>query len=406
MTGPPTMDLFKAIFADSCSDSDGDDSRVPDKPAAEPVASVASVPANNKVEKIRKSRFEPRPVDEESIEQGAVGVCDEMKDCIKDTVTDEPKKHVFVFTKKMSESSAATTNAKEYQAEGNTVKVSHLKRINNSKKHKNKQSVSRSNLSFAVESFSDEDEQDTEQAESNNKSTIQSPVKQTNCERLSTKERKALSTASTPSALPDTSNAEQRRNFCAKNSSPTHIGISKCNEAPSLRGAELLPSKSTKVSSELPPTVKLAQSKITGIFSNIDFVELNKYRERMNVSNEDGNVGIDNGPNSNGEQVTGLQKGLQIDSSGSDSDSSVNSEEAFGAALPPNYVNPMQVIRETPGTTKNLAATRARLGEARNSEVLEKPGKLDRHKNKRSKKDKHKSKSHKKEKRKKHRKQK
>lgn len=446
VTGPPTMDLFRAIFADSSSDSDDDSSESDDDSAkekspshklsvhvAKPTVLRESDENGNPKQRVQKSRFEPLPCDKEISISNQVEI-DEKSE------SDLPR-HVFVSKKSKSlPEESSHENVEEIPSETEkVVKVSFVKAVKSDKNAKKPRAISKSTLSFMVDEDSDGGSVKTRRK---SKSKSSSTTTKLSSSQYSADDMSAdnynLIEHSNRSKL-DTENV----NGATDSSKKDNINSSSVKSTKTYASSSGLELKNTNVSArsnstnkddslslfsssskQLQSPVSLSNSRATGIFANIDFVELNRYRQQdSEISTNNNELQLDkstslkskkeNVLNSAGIGSTSMVvpsaspnfvKLVISDDSSSDSNSSLDSQNTYGAALPPNFVNLMQVIRGS--ATDEAAAIKAKESSSSKTVRDKKTKKHSKSKTKKHSKDRRRSKSRKKEKKKKHHKEK
>ena len=348
--GPPTMDLFKAIFADSSSDSPSDpEEEIPsnsmennnNNKAAEKELEKPKETNKDKEftsqKKVRKSRFEP--IKEEETGEKSLLVM----------AADEPTpKHLFRSKKNSSSNSSIL-----------------------SKNRKKKKSVIKSSLSFAVDSdSSDSDGVNICSSYRKKVHSYLSSLKNTSHTAVGTNlvnNKESSNFSSSVEVKPEIEELpSEPENFNKVSSEPENFN-KVSSEPEKFNKVSLEPDNFNKVSSEPENFNKVSsepenfteepkdhshlkkKSKTaSGIFSNIDFAELNCYRELMNEKKNTKEVG--NKYNRDKKDSRTPEESEEYDS-----EASTDSEDKFGPALPPNFTNPLQeIMRKKEKTTKKV----------------------------------------------------
>ncbi|KAF2356370.1 G-patch domain [Trinorchestia longiramus] len=363
VTGPPTMDLFKAIFEGTSSSSDSSDSDSEEdssKTRYSPVSSSRGT--EEKIEqqesqkkelppsrRARKSRFEPR---QEDVLAHAGAVRDDQNSqniCSDETAASELPKHVFISQK----------NKSGIEQAGNGIGKQ------SSKSKKRSTSVVKSSLSFMIESDQSDEESSKQSSkrESNSRSsshsTAQKDSKFQSSSKVSFETEETLKVSQANSSKfcssADPSSDQKPSIFMKEDVRSRKPSKADTGSNSTTRNFSNFCSEPAVPISELPKPIPLSQSQATGIFADLDFSELNKYREFIGEPSKEADSCktkateetickplYDLTKMSTSETV---RKVLDSESEASEN-SSVDSDEQYGAALPPNYVNPLQVIRD------------------------------------------------------------
>ena len=342
--GPPTMDLFKAIFADSSSDSSSDpEEQIPSNPmennnkAAEKELEKPKETNKDKEsisqKKVRKSRFEP--IKEEETGEKSLLVM----------AADEPTpKHLFRSKKNSSSNSSIL-----------------------SKNRKKNKTVIKSSLSFAVDSdASDSDGVNVCSSYRKKVHSYLSSLKNTTTVQTNLVNKESSNFESSVEVKPEIEELpSEHENFNKVPSEPENFNkvpsepenFNKISSEPeNFNKIPSEPENFNKISSE-PENYKEPNSHLkeksrtpaaSGIFSNIDFAELNCYRKLMNEKKNTKEV--ENKYNKDKKDSRTPEESEEYDS-----EASTDSEDKFGPALPPNFANPLQeIMRKKEKTTKKM----------------------------------------------------
>ena len=354
---PPTKDLFNSIFNESSSSSDSKDSST-DSPSPPKVlqtndtsvtSSTASKPKRN------RSRFEPIENVEIKVEP-----TEETSHTYQDTL--KP----IIFKRKEN-------------AVGDSNKV----------KNKQKRKVNKSSLSF-VDDIDISSESDSEDKQSQNgvRNKIKATLHRPSTISIRKVQEPYFDRDKDETNLENKSDAENSTNRSHERRPNVHSSQTIQSSSKYIDSSPAMePNDSNKKDSigedrskrKVGTDTHTAKAS-SGIFSGLDFNELNKYRDLMGGS--------------------GSSK-ANAERSSSDSDSESDGEDSFMPALPPNFVSPLQTVRQKSDKSKLVGTCGAHDGNEWREDKKKSAKKKKKSKDSKKSHKKEKKKSHKKEKRKK-----